>query len=163
MTALPGDGQYISVRTHDDLLDVVGAIKEGLSCDQIRHRFRETVFKGPESSQDELLNASINLGATILVMIDFSHWTFDLSLPQPRRLTEGTLQDHLKTYFVPSENLNKEKITLESSFNAMNLVRIAGLKIEWTDNLVDHLQLTNEDTKVHIFHHISWLERQLLE
>jgi hypothetical protein len=37
---------------------------------------------------------------------------------------------------------------------------MAGLEIVWTDNLADHLRLTDDDTKVHIFHHASFLEIQ---
>ena len=30
----------------------------------------------------------------------------------------------------------------------------------WTDNLADHLRLTDDDKRVHIFHHASFLEAQ---
>jgi len=52
-------------------------------------------------------------------------------------------------------------VKLEKIFNARNLGRIAGIEIEWTKNLADHLRLIDEDRKVAIFHHATYLECQL--
>ncbi|EQL00722.1 FAD-binding, type 2 [Ophiocordyceps sinensis CO18] len=49
---------------------------------------------------------------------------------------------------------------LERVLNAPGLVLVANLDIIWTDNLLDHLRLTDDDRRVHIFHHVSFLELQ---
>ena len=51
-------------------------------------------------------------------------------------------------------------IKLEKQFNALNLHRIAGIRIFWTDNLADHLRMMNDDKTVAIFYHASFLEYQ---
>ena len=55
-------------------------------------------------------------------------------------------------------NLGSENVKLEKIFNAGNLGRIAGIEIEWTNNLADHLRVVDEDKKVAIFYHASFLE-----
>ncbi|EDN98828.1 hypothetical protein SS1G_13687 [Sclerotinia sclerotiorum 1980 UF-70] len=60
-----------------------------------------------------------------------------------------------------SSSCGQERVRLEKEFNACNLERIAGLQIEWTMNLADHLQLTDEENKVSIFCYASFLECQL--
>ncbi|KAI6753907.1 hypothetical protein HG530_013083 [Fusarium avenaceum] len=45
-------------------------------------------------------------------------------------------------------------------FDAWGLENIAGIKTEFTDNLVDHLRLTNNNTQLYIFHQVAYLEQQ---
>jgi hypothetical protein len=51
-------------------------------------------------------------------------------------------------------------IKLEKQFNALNLQRIAGIRISWTDNLADHLRMMDGDKTVAVFYHASFLEYQ---
>jgi hypothetical protein len=54
--------------------------------------------------------------------------------------------------------LDNEHVKLEKIFIARNLGRIAGIEIQFTNNLADHLRLMNEDDKkVTIFHNASFL------
>ncbi|KAH0543168.1 hypothetical protein FGG08_002513 [Glutinoglossum americanum] len=46
---------------------------------------------------------------------------------------------------------------LPKSFNAANIEQIAGITIFWTSDLADHLSMTEDYTKVAIFHHASFL------
>lgn len=55
--------------------------------------------------------------------------------------------------------LDPETTKLENNFTAINL-KLAGLEVVWTDNLIDHLRMSDDDTKVHIFHHAAFLECQ---
>ena len=47
---------------------------------------------------------------------------------------------------------------LPQSFTAEYLEKIAGINVRWTNNLADHLLLTDDDTKLLFFHHVSALE-----
>jgi hypothetical protein len=51
-------------------------------------------------------------------------------------------------------------IKLEKQFNALNLQRIGGIRISWTDNLADHLRMMDDDKTVAVFYHASFLEYQ---
>lgn len=53
-----------------------------------------------------------------------------------------------------------ERVKLEKIFNAKNLGQIAGIDIIWTDNIADHLRVSDEDQKVALFHHVCFLEYQ---
>jgi hypothetical protein len=72
----------------------------------------------------------------------------------------ASLQEFVAHFFGEGPVLGHEKVKLDKIFIARNLSRIAGVEILWTDNLVDHLRLTDDDTKVHVFHHASFLEFQ---
>jgi hypothetical protein len=46
----------------------------------------------------------------------------------------------------------------ESHFTARNIERVTKISIQWTDNLVDHLRLAENDQTLCIFHHASFLK-----
>jgi hypothetical protein len=41
-------------------------------------------------------------------------------------------------------------LTLGKSFTARNIAQVAGLRIIWTDNVLDHLRLSDGDTMLHV-------------
>jgi len=57
--------------------------------------------------------------------------------------TSNPLEEFVHGYFNAPQALGQENVILEKTFNARNLGRIAGMEIEWTNNLVDHLRLTD--------------------
>ncbi|KAK0752898.1 hypothetical protein B0T18DRAFT_312886 [Schizothecium vesticola] len=73
---------------------------------------------------------------------------------------DGSLGDFVRVYFSPVPVLGHERIKFEKTFNALSLNRIAGLEIQWTDNLADHLRLVNDDQAVRVFHHATFLRNQ---
>ena len=50
---------------------------------------------------------------------------------------------------------------LERKFTALSLHRIAGLKIAWTWNMLDHLRLSEDENKVYIFSCLGVVHWQL--
>ena len=75
----------------------------------------------------------------------------------PRAWTSGSLEDFFKSTF-PNKRELADDVKLERLFNARNLDRIAGIRIIWTTNLADHLELEDDDTSVKLFSHASFLE-----
>ena len=72
---------------------------------------------------------------------------------------EGNLKDFLSAYFNDPQVLSDSNIKFEKTFNAYNLERITGIKVKWTDNLIDHLRMIEADDKtVKVFHHASFLK-----
>ncbi|KAH8787220.1 hypothetical protein BGZ57DRAFT_736592, partial [Hyaloscypha finlandica] len=51
-----------------------------------------------------------------------------------------------------------DHVKLERLFTARNIERLADIQVIWTSNLADHLQLEDDDTKVRLFSHTSFLE-----
>ncbi|KIW72121.1 hypothetical protein PV04_00341 [Phialophora macrospora] len=70
--------------------------------------------------------------------------------------TEGTIHTFINETFTPDHELDTQ-VKLEKIFNARNLQRISGIRVSWTDNIVDHLSMRDDDTRVLIFHHASFL------
>ncbi|OJJ37968.1 hypothetical protein ASPWEDRAFT_472858 [Aspergillus wentii DTO 134E9] len=74
--------------------------------------------------------------------------------------TDGTIETAIHQYFSHPPKLDDTSITLEKSFTAYNLESFTGIAIHWTDNIADHLRLVEDDKKVVIFHHVTFLECQ---
>ena len=72
----------------------------------------------------------------------------------------GTFKDFIEGNFCKSRIDEPKIIKLEKLFTAPNIERIAGISIRWTDNIVDHLRLVEDDSAVVIFHHASFLKWQ---
>jgi hypothetical protein len=158
--SLHDGGRHVSVRTHQDLLAIIKSIQSGYSRSEIRARHRDQVSLTSPTEQDELLDGSIDLAATILTLIHFGRIQYGFSGRKPLEWSAGSLQSVLEHQFNGPVELGHSRVKFEKTFISLNLVRMAGLEIVWTDNLADHLRLTDDDTKVHIFHHASFLEIQ---
>ncbi|GAW14965.1 hypothetical protein ANO14919_043730 [Xylariales sp. No.14919] len=157
--SLHDGGRHVAVRTHRDIIDVVYLLKAGATRRDIKQRL-SSKLKTKHTNEDELLENSIDLAASLVVMCDCGISSHGFSGSTEIQWKHDSLTEFLTKYFGEKPILSHEKIKLEKTFKAKTLGRIAGLEIIWTDNLVDHLRLTDDDTKVHIFHHASFLEYQ---
>ncbi|KAK8062632.1 hypothetical protein PG997_014729 [Apiospora hydei] len=157
--ALHDAGRHNALRSHADIIEVVRMLKLGATRNEIRTALRSKLSRTHEN-ESELLDSSINLSASLLLMCDFGITPLSFSGRTELSWTQGTLQTFLRDYFNGPLVLSHEGMKLEKTFLAKNLSRIGGIDIIWTENLVDHLRLSNDDTKVHIFHHASFLEYQ---
>lgn len=93
-------------------------------------------------------------------MLRFGRLQYEVGPREYITWTEGSLRSFLNGYFDTSPELSCDQIRLPKSFDAWSLENVAGIKVSFTDNLVDHLRLVDDDGKVMIFHHASFLERQ---
>ncbi|KAG5792526.1 hypothetical protein H9Q69_008421 [Fusarium xylarioides] len=155
--ALHNGGRYVALRSHRDVVECIHKLKRGM----LRHDIKEELRKkltAPHDNEDEMLDNSIDLAASLLMMISFCSFTYGFSGRSHLHWSHGSLESFVSAYFDPGgPQLGKENVKMEKIFTARNLCRIAGLDIVWTDNLVDHLRLTDDDRRVHIFHHASFL------
>lgn len=156
---LGGDYSNVSIRTHEELLDIADELRADKLRVDIREKFRPAVAGKGVVLQDRLLDKSINLAATVLLMVEISDMSYEKAEKTTMRWIENeSLRDSIRaTRFGPKGDPPGNARRLEKIFNAFNLERIAGLNVQWTDNLFDHLRLTNDDNDVLIFHHISYL------
>ncbi|KAH8896739.1 hypothetical protein GQ53DRAFT_639638 [Thozetella sp. PMI_491] len=75
-------------------------------------------------------------------------------------LHHQTLPQAVETHFQVEEKFQPDNPRLDRLFTARNLAHIGGITIKWTNNLVDHLLLTDDDHTVFIFHCASFLKFQ---
>ncbi|KAI1848604.1 hypothetical protein JX265_011542 [Neoarthrinium moseri] len=157
--ALHDGGRHIALRTHLDVVELVHDIREGHHRDTIKKSLQSKLAETHEN-EDELLDNSIDLAASLLLMCDCgSSSSHGFSGRAEVRWKAGlSLRGFLAIYFGQIPVLGHEKVKLERNFIGKNLERIAGIRIVWTDNLADHLRLIDDDTKVQVFHHASFLE-----
>ncbi|KAI1741115.1 hypothetical protein F4680DRAFT_417266 [Xylaria scruposa] len=147
----------VTTRTHRDIIDVVHLLKAGATRLETKQMLRS---KLEIKHEDELLENSIDLAASLAVMCDCGVSSHGISGSTEIQWRHDSLRKFLATTFDARPILALDKVKLEKTFIARNINRIAGLEIIWTDNLVDHLRLAEEDTKVYVFHHASFLEAQ---
>jgi len=158
--ALHDGGRHIWTRTHRDVIEIAGYIKSSMTRYEIRERLRSKLSVPITANADEILDGSMNLTARLLLMTEFGNIPYGFTGRRQLIWTENSLGDSVKEYFNSPPKLGQDSVKLERIFTAQNLGRIAGIEIEWTRNLADHLLLIDEEKKVAIFHHASFLESQ---
>jgi hypothetical protein len=158
--ALDDGGSRNLARTHRDLIEIVTSLKSGHLRRDTQNVLRQKLTILHENEL-QLIDGAIDLCASLLLMTDFGQAEHYFSGRRKLDWTSGTLQTCVSLGFNRTPSLEHKGIKLERTFNAESLNRLAGLKIVPTTNLLDHLRLTNDDTKVHIFHHASFLNHQL--
>ncbi|KAI8946640.1 hypothetical protein F4801DRAFT_563863 [Xylaria longipes] len=157
--SLHDGGCRVTTRTHRNVIDVVNLLKAGATRLEVKQRLRSKL-ETKHVNEDELLENSIDLAASLAVMCNCGVSSHGLSGSTEIKWKHDSLREFLAKTFDVRPILTLEKVKLEKTFMARNLSRIAGLEIIWTDNLVDHLRLADDDTKVYVFHHASFLEAQ---
>ncbi|PMD61103.1 uncharacterized protein K444DRAFT_611378 [Hyaloscypha bicolor E] len=113
-----------------------------------------------ERDGDTLVCEAIDLAARLWIMVDIGQlsWGF---VPGQKSMQweDGKLTELLHNRFGdPGPSKLGIRVKLERLFTARNLERIAGLQIVWTSNLSDHLKLKDDDTRVAIFYHATFLK-----
>ncbi|OTB05095.1 hypothetical protein M426DRAFT_73035 [Hypoxylon sp. CI-4A] len=136
------DGRFITVRTYEDIVDIVRLILKEKSRELIRLYLKK---KNPAATESAC-ETSIDLAARLLSMLK-------IGVVRHQAIPRG------KRFHTP-QVLDTHHVRLPKSFNAWSINMIGGIQIEFTDYLSDHLLLVDDDTKILIFHHASFLECQ---
>jgi hypothetical protein len=158
--ALADSGKHVSARHHQDLIDAVALIKENESRQDIRNVLRARLRREHDNVL-ELLDKTIDLAAQLLLMIEFGHLQNGITARQAMVWGEvGSLRDCVAANLSMTAPLRYKGIKLQRTLNAQSLVRIAGLEILPTNNLLDHLRLIDNDTKLCVFYQASFLKGQ---
>jgi len=150
----------VSINTHGELLEVVSYLR---SNQFDRQAVLQMLCQSEKGSVATVLEheATIDLAAQVLIGMSIgSTPSCVLLVGESLSWTSGSLQKSVSEHFRPSCGAF-EDINLPRNFTAANLERIAGIKVNWTTNLVDHLLLKDAETRdamVMIFHPISFLK-----
>lgn len=159
--SLHDGGRHVSVRTHRDVVNIAQDLKTSQTRAAIKSNLALKMRTPRPANEDEILDGSIDLVLRLLVMVEFGQLQYGFTGRKQLVWDSNLLEQFVHSYFNTPQALGQETVKLEKIFNARNLGRIAGMEIEWTDNLADHLRLTDGDKRVAIFHHASFLECQL--
>ncbi|KAI9855742.1 MAG: hypothetical protein M1813_009632 [Trichoglossum hirsutum] len=157
--ALHDGGRHTSVRTHRDIIEIAQHLRNGLTRDEIKQILRAKLTASVPN-EDELLNGSIDLAASLILMMEVGSLLYGFSGREQLVWTEKSLKECVQERLSCHPALGSESVKLEKMFTARNVNRIGGMKIFWTRNLTDHLRLMDEDTTVVVFHHATFLENQ---
>jgi hypothetical protein len=145
----------IAKMSHRQLLDIVELLQDKTLT---RESIMAIVPRRVSSLQSETqIEDALILAARIWSLSTIGDLQQCLSFGSTVTWSSGTLGDTLKRYYLSSSQ-PVESIKIPKIFNAVNLDRIAGIKICWTSNLLDHLQMTDDYQTVHIFHLVSFLK-----
>jgi len=152
-----GDGQYVATQTPKDMDRVIERIRQGGTRGAILSDLRLT---DPNASEEACLN-SINLAARLITMMKFGVVKHQAVPRRHIHWDAGPLSNFVKDYWNVPPVLGCEPVRLPKSFNAWSVEMVGGIQVGFTDNIADHLLLVEDDSKVLIFHHASFLEYQI--
>ncbi|KAH7110879.1 hypothetical protein B0J11DRAFT_620036 [Dendryphion nanum] len=161
--SLIDQGQHLLARTHQHVLDIV----RHLEIDTPRVSIKQTILARipvrNRPNEEGLLDNTIDLSARLYLMLNIAIEDPNTHVTRQTQLkwTSGTLKESVHDHFCKPQILGNEDIILHRTFNAASLERIAGIRIQPTNNLLDHLRILDaEDKLVAIFHHASFLTQQ---
>ena len=146
----------VSRMSHGQLLDIVGLVKDAnATYDSIK---LDIVRMGiPHLKTETEIQTSLILAARIWSLSTVGVLDQCQSFGNSVQWQSGTLADTLNRKFTPATNITECSV-LPEIFRAIDIDRIAGIRICWTNNLSDHLRMSDDDSVVHIFHHASILK-----
>ena len=140
----------VSVQTHGEIVHIISFFQADLSRAEIVTRLHV------QCADEDLVAASIDLAARIWLTLSVGKLPRSLSPGTSFTWNDGPLSSTVHSLW--SQSRLSDSIKLPKSFNVANIEKIAGLTILWTNNLVDHLRLEDDDTKAWIYHQLSFLE-----
>jgi hypothetical protein len=131
-----------------------------LRKEDILEAFRDTILVSIPPATDELLYTTIDFVSRLLLMVDIGperpgDRTIQ-QLPVPWEMN-NTLPDLVAKQFGGTKEL-VVPVRLERIFIAPNVELIGDIRVVWTDNLADHLRMSEDDTKVAIYSHVQFLK-----
>ncbi|KAF5971214.1 hypothetical protein FBULB1_9354 [Fusarium bulbicola] len=153
-------GRNVCVRTHSDVAWVAQKIIAESTREQLHQLICNQTTSDNTLSRNDVIDNTINLCASLLLMTEIGQNQIGLSAHTPIRWEGRTLKNALAEHFTPQNFLNVDNPKLGKIFTGCNLSRISGIKIIWSTNLADHLRLTDDDGAVFVFHCASFLRFQ---
>lgn len=155
--AYQSHGSNLAIRTHRHVTVLASHIRDGLSRSDVYDFLEQRRWTSVPASRDSI-NASIDLTARLLYMLDIGEFQNGHSGRRPLLWVQGSLKDFVLERLSETNSLDDEGIKFETTFNVRRMVGIAGFKVELTSNVSDHLQFRDSDKTVKVFHHASFLE-----
>jgi hypothetical protein len=162
INALHSKGLDDIVSTHADIVDIIERLRDPDSTrERLKDHLRDKFPDPPPDNSETLICETIDLAVRLWLMVDVGELLHGFVPGQKSlRWEQGVLKDLLVNHFSSpvAMPMRVVRVKLDRLFTARNLERIAGLQIIWTSNVLDHLRLMVDDTRIAIYHHASCLE-----
>jgi len=153
-----GDGgRHIAARRHQDISQIVELFNEQKTLEETVNAIRSSILHLNLPDEKDMILGSINLAARLYLMMSFGEVPNAFTPERALSWTGASIQDFLKQHLEPRQVLSSTSVKLQKIFNARNIQRLAGIKIEWTSDLGLHLRMIHDDERVAIFHNASFL------
>jgi hypothetical protein len=159
----PDGGEHVTIRAHQDIITIVRQLEEGRTKEMIK---RSLTFpdrrQRSEEVRSEMAEGSIRLVVRLYSMANigapstYRTWGPSILPWDDERVGLDTV---LANHFVAS-SADTGNLIFEEEFTVFNLQRFTGLEIHWSNNIADHLRLIDNDRKICIFHHATFLQHQ---
>lgn len=104
----------------------------------------------------DVINNSIDWAGRLVTMMEIGQPRCAFSPQRPLLWTNSSLRQFVADQVTPA-GVDKGDVRLQKIFTAQSIELLAGITILWTSNLADHLSLKDDDAKVMIFHHATFL------
>ena len=157
--ALQHDDAEDPACTQRNICDIVQQLKAGDRREKIREGLAlKSRSDSIHRTDGKFLDRAIDLAVRLWLMVHVGHVHLGVTKQTAITWCHGALQPVLATYF-HHELILTDQVKLERVFNAMNIERIADVKIRWTPNLVDHLRFLGDGKRpvLNIFYHAAFL------
>lgn len=150
-------------KTHRDILTIATLLRD--NRDEKRPVIRQKLFhhhhRQIERSMDHLCDLTIRMWLMINVLDDEIDLVDDDAPRKPWR-EDQTLEDLIKSLFARTKvELNLKESRLDPHFTASNLVKLCGLRLEWTRCLANHLRLDRRKKVLWVFSYKAFLQGHL--
>jgi hypothetical protein len=144
--------------TYQNVCGIVHQLKVGETREKIKEDLSLKLQEALRHN-DELISNAIDLAVRLWLMVHIGNVRRGVTGQTIIIWREGYLKEVVAEHFHHQLVLT-DSVKFETAFNAPNLERIAGITIQWTPNLVDHLRLREDgkDAILNIFYHASFLE-----
>ena len=137
----PDSPSYIS--KHEDILEVVSIVRENSEIDRVAIR-EKLKLQFPGCDQAEV-DRSLELGIRLSFMLNLRAQHQIVRAPNLTWHDTATFKDFLETTFPRSSwKLNAKESRIHPLFTAAFMIKICGLRVEWTHCLADHLFLDRD-------------------
>ena len=159
-------GYIVSEFTHRDVVEFIEQFKLNEPRHVIKNRVVANLAARHKESDDDYIAPAeclIALATRVWLLCKINLIGEEARHDQRiARWDSGGLRDFLADY-LPRKGKLRESVRLEKQFQAHNLERLGGLKILWSENLLDHLRVhdpshLDEETCVSIFFHAQLLK-----
>jgi hypothetical protein len=158
--ALVNEGQHLWARCHADVLQIAQLLVTESTKEAVKLMICQRLTPGRSlEAEDRMLSGTINLATRLLAMVNAGPLPNEISSHQPITWDDGSFGKAVHTHFDAYIDSDSEDVILGTDLTARNIDHDANIEIIWTDNLVDHLRLADDDRKLCIFHHASFLKR----
>jgi len=164
---LSENDKALLMATHQDIVDVAEKVisgqldRQGVVKEIVSHRASQLTADDSTSKHSEqrdgVVMTAVDWAVRLVTMLEIGQLQSVFQSREPPTWKHQSLKDYLAGVFVPGRPVIGH-VRLEESFNVQSLQKLANLEIEWTNDLMSHLSLIDDDKKVLVFHHVTFLE-----